>query len=530
MSRRSLMLSAALAGVMVMTACSGGGGDTTSTEENGQTGAQQPGGNDQEIDPEGTFRYVFVQNPSNLDPHRSANLWDMIFFRLAFDQLIWQNEDGGLEPMLATEWEFVDDGAALELSLRDDVDFIDGEKFNAEAVKANLERAMNLEDSALKGSLARVESVEVLDEFQVRINLNGPGGNLPAVLSERAGSMMSPAAMDNPDIDQNPVGTGMAKLVEYIPGQVSRWERNEDYWDMDAAKAKYYEIYVQTASPTRVNMLATGQGDLAYLMPQDQESAEAAGLGVAPSLSSTYYRWTFNTGREPFDDVRVRQAVQHAIDSQAIVDGVFFGAGQPVSQHLPPGHWAYHPDVVPTNEPYAYDPERARELLAEAGYPDGVEFDMLIPGLDDHRAISEATIPMLAEVGIVANPTVVESPTTPVTFFARQEGDAYIGATAPLVDPSNQYESNLEGQFRNPWGTVSDEFVAAWEASLQGATQEDRVDAIHDMVLAEKDLLREVPIMLFEPPSAWSTRAVFPEGYTPAYAPHFRGVGVSDSN
>ena len=528
LTSRRKMMSVLLVGTLALAAC--GGGDNGSDDNGSGTGSSTGGatGASGEINPDGTFRYVFVQNPSTMDPHRSGNAWDMIFFWLAYDQLIWKNEAGELEPMLATEWEFVDDGTALEMSLRDDVTFIDGEPFNAEAVKANLERAIELPESAIKGSLARIESVEAVEEFKVRINLNGPGGNLPSVLSERAGSMISPAAFDNPDLDQNPVGSGMAKPTEYVPGQVSRWERNEDYWDPEAAKAKTYEVYVQTASPTRVNMLSTGQGELTYLMPQDQEAAEAAGLNVAPSLSTTEFRWTFNSGREPFDDPLVRHAVELAVDRQAIIDGVFFGAGHPIAQHLPPDHWAYNPDVTIDNPDYGYDPERAKELLAEAGYADGVEFDMLIPALDDHRAIAEAVVPMLAEVGLTANTQVVESPTTPVTFFARQEGDAYIGASAPLLDPTNQYEQNLEGQFRNPWNNTSEEFQDAWNRSLEGTTNEERLPGIHDMIEEEKQLRREVPVMLFTPPSAWTDNVVLPEGYTPAYTPHFRGVGVTD--
>ena len=521
MRRRHSVLSLSLIGLLVLTGCAGGGEDNSAAADPGVGGPDT-----REIDPEGTFRYVFVQNPSTLDPHRSANPWDMIFFRLAYDQLIWKNEAGDLEPMLATEWEFVDDGAALEMSLRDDVEFIDGEKFNAEAVKANLERAMTLEESAHKGSLTRVESIEVLEDYRVRINLNGPGGNLPDLLSERVGSIISPAAFDNPDLDQNPVGSGMAKLVEYIPGQVNRWERNEDYWDPDAAQAQTYEIYVQTASPTRVNMLATGQGDLTYLMPQDQESAEAAGLNVAPSLSTTIFQLILNVDKEGFDDLAVRQAVEHALDRQALIDGVFFGAGKPLAQMLPPDHWAYHPDVTPDNPDYGYDPERAKELLAEAGR-DTVEVEMLIPGLDDHRALAEAIVPMLGEVGINASTRVIESPTTPTTFYIQREGHFYPGAGAPIVDPSNQYQTNLPGQFANPWENTSDAFIEAWNDSLDGATREERLPGIHSMIEEEKTLVNRIPIMLFEPPSAWSQRAVFPEGYHPAYAPHFRGVGVT---
>ena len=520
MSRIRPLIGLALAGSLLLGAC-GGGADGGSGTADADQGAAK------EIDRDGTFRYIFVQNPSTLDPHRSANAWDMIFFSLAYDQLIWRNDAGDLEPMLATEWEFVDDGTAFELTLREDVSFIDGEPFNAEAVKANIERAQTLPESAFKGSLARVESVEAVEEFLVRINLNGPGANLPDLLSSTVGSMISPAAMDNEDLDQNPVGTGMAKLVEYIPGQVNRWERNEDYWDPEAAQAATYEIYAQTASPTRVNMLSTGQGELTYLMPQDADSAEAAGLNVAPSRSSNIFAFYVNAGKEPFDDLRVRQAAEHAIDRQALIDGVFFGAGEPVAQMLPPDHWAYHPDVTPDNPDYGYDPERAEELLAEAGYADGVDFELLIPGLDDHRALAEAMVPMFAEVGLNAETRVIESPTTSVTFFSRQEGHAFPGLSAPVVDPTNQYQGNLSGQFANPWDNTSEEFTAAWDQSLEGTSREDRIPGIHAMIEEDKKLLNRFPVMLFTPPSAWTDNVVFPEGYTPAYAPHFRGVGVT---
>lgn len=502
---------------LALSACDAGA--PTNSPDGGAAGA------DVETDPNATFRYVFVQNVSSFDPHKSVNAWDMVNLRLVYDQLVQEDFEGELVPMLATNWEFVEDGAALEMELRDDVVFQDGEAFNADAVVANLDRARTLEGGTLVGALRVIDSVEAVEEHKVRINLNSAGGHLPALFSERHGSMISPAALDNPDLDQKPVGSGMFSQVEYIPGQVTRYERNDDYWDPDAVKVAKFETYVQTASPTRLNMLRTNQAEMTYLLPQEQQPAEAAGLGVAPSQSTTIFRMTINTAKAPFDDLRVRQAMEHAIDKEAIVDGIFFGAGQPTSQLIPPGHWAYNPDV--SLEEYGYDPDRARELLAEAGYPDGADFEFLIPALDDHRAISEAVIPMLAEVGLRANSRVIEPATTPGTFFGRQEGNAYIGAQAPFVDPTPQYESNLEGQFLNPWGTTSPEFTEAWNASLAGDTREERLPAIHRMIEEEKQLLRQFGIMAFEPPSAWTTNVVFPEGYEPAYAPYFRGVGIA---
>jgi peptide/nickel transport system substrate-binding protein len=500
---------------LALSACGGGGGGTAAGTATGP------------LDPNATFRYAFVQNVSSFDPHKSVNAWDMVNLRLVYDQLLQEDQDGEIAPMLAASYTFVDDGKVLELQLRDDVTFHDGTTFDSAAVKANLERARTLEGGTLKGGLRAIDSIDTPDATTVRLNLNAPGGNLPALFTERHGSMISPAALANPDLDQKPSGSGMFRMVEYIPGQVTRYERNDAYWDPDAVKVAKFETYVQTASPTRLNMLLTDQLDMTYLDPSSQDQAVAAGLNVAPSQSTTIFRMTINTAKPPFDDVRVRQAMEHAIDKHAIVDGVFFGIGAPTAQLVPQRHWAYDEQVGVDADAYKYDPAKAKSLLAEAGYPNGFDFEFLIPALDDHRAVSEAVVPMLAEVGMRANSRVIEPATTPATFFSRQEGNAYIGAQAPFTDPTNQYESNLAGQFTNPWNTTSPEFTAAWNASLVGTSREERLAAVHQMIEEEKNLRRQFGIFAAQPPSVWTEKVVFPEGYEPAYAPTFRGVGIA---
>jgi peptide/nickel transport system substrate-binding protein len=339
--------------------------------------------------------------------------------------------------------------------------------------------------------------------------------------------MISPAALNNPDLDQKPVGSGMATLAEYIPGQVSRYARNEKYWDPDAAKAARYEIYVQTSAPTRFNMLQTGQAELTYLDPSQADQAKAAGLNTAPSKSLSIMSMYMNTGKPPFNDLRVREAMEHAIDKRAIVNGVFFGIGEPVAQYMPPDYWAYDQGVSPDDPAYNYDPAKARTLLAEAGYPNGVDFEMLVPSLDDHRAVAEAIVPMLAEVGLRAKARVVESPTTGVTFYGRQEGNAFPGMGAPFQDPTIPYQASLPRQYANPWNTTTPEFQLAWLDALAGSTREARLPAIHRMVELEKQIRKSFPLHAHFPPSAWTDKAVFPDGYRPAYAPTFRGVGVT---
>lgn len=517
MFRSRVLAGVALTAALVLTGCQGGGA----------AGNSGSGGEAKVIDPDGTVRYAFVQNPISFDPARSSNAFDQIPLGLAYDQLLWNNEDDELEPMLATEWGFVDGGAALEMTLRDDVTFIDGEKFNAAAVKANLDRARTLPKSLHLGTLARIESIDVVEEYKVRFNLNGPGANLPRLFSSNVGSMVSPAALNNPDLDQKPVGSGMAKLVEYIPSQVHRWEANADYWDPDAIKAAKYEVYIQTSSPTRQNMLTTGQADLTYLLPQDEDAAKAAGLNVAPSASTSIFQLNINADpAKPIGNPKVRKALEHAIDRQSLVKGVFFGAGEPVAQHIPPSNWAYNPNVQPDDPKYGYDPNLAKQLLAEAGYPNGVDLDMMIPGLDDHRALGEALVPMLAESGFRVKSRVQEAATAGI-FFSERAGDFMPGLTPPVLDVTNTYQRNLKGYYTNQFNNTSERFTQLWMDSMAGESEADRLPAIHRMIDEEKSLRNGIPLFLFTPPSAWNDKIVFPEGYKPAYKPHFRGVGVT---
>src|SRR5690606_12811646 len=137
---------------------------------------------------------------------QAFNQFANIYLYPAYDRLTELTPDGEVIPMLAESWEFTDDDTVLRLDLRQDVVFHDGEPFNAEAVKANIERGQTLETSAVKPDLASIEEVVVVDDYTVELHLSSPGSSLPALLSDRAGMMISPGAFDNPDIDLMPVG------------------------------------------------------------------------------------------------------------------------------------------------------------------------------------------------------------------------------------------------------------------------------------------------------------------------------------
>lgn len=162
-------------------------------------------------DPDGHLRVGYVIPPSPLDPHRvQSDVGAYSYLTPVYDRLTQLKSDGenaSLEPMIATDWEFAPDGMSITFALRDDVTFVDGQSLDAEAVVANFKRAIG-PGSTVSGYLSMVESVEAVDPQHVRINTNRPAADLPYVLSGAAGSLVSPAALDNPDLDVAPVAQG----------------------------------------------------------------------------------------------------------------------------------------------------------------------------------------------------------------------------------------------------------------------------------------------------------------------------------
>src|SRR5690606_21746166 len=180
---------------------------------------------------------------------------------LTYDRLVHITPDVQPIPGLATDWEFAEDGSYLEMNLRKGVTFHDGEPFNAQAVRANIERAKTVENSAVASELEVVESVKVIDPATVRFMLTGAAASLPLTLSDRAGVMISPKAFDDPDLDQQPVGAGMFKVTDYKPNDHITYERYEKYWDPDAVRVAKNEQLIQPNSVARLYANRTGQVD-----------------------------------------------------------------------------------------------------------------------------------------------------------------------------------------------------------------------------------------------------------------------------
>lgn len=517
MGRRLRMLTSMAMMVLVALACAPIEGDGGGQQGDTATGAA-------EADPSATIRFGDPVGPSRFDPQRSTIGQDIRHFAPVYDRLIHLSPDGDPVPGLAKSFEFSDDGREFRMQLEEGVTFHDGEPFNAAAVAANIERGQTLEGSSVDEDLAVIDEVEIVNEHEVVFHLSEPNAMLPGLLSHRAGAMVSPAAFDNDDLDIMPVGAGMYEVTEHRPDELIVYERYDDYWDEDVVGAQRIELQILPDETARFNALRTGEVDLAYISGRQVSQAESAGLTVQSDTALHYLVLYLNRDHPQLEIPEVRQAMNHAIDRKAIVDSVLFGYGEPAVQPFPSGYWAHNPDYP--GDYYQYDPQRARELLAEAGVADGFEFEMLVTALSTYEQTAEAVQSMLADVGITANLRAVEPAQTADVYYAQQDGNALTSQWGGRPDPSMTIELQFTGEgFSNPGRHTTDEMERLHSEALETIDRDARQEVIHRNVAHIVEQAFQVPIAHEEGIYAMTDQVVGFETLVTGQ-PNFRTLGL----
>ncbi|MHB2263682.1 ABC transporter substrate-binding protein [Aliihoeflea sp. PC F10.4] len=331
-----------------------------------------------------TVNMAFMRELESADPYFNTAREGILLSHAVWDSLLYRNvETGEYEGNLATDWEWVDD-TTLELDLREGVTFHNGAAFTADDVVHTLNFAIDPANAVRVPSNSNwIERAEKIDDHKVRLVLKAP---FPAAEEFLAGPLpiypkdyyeeVGPQGMA-----LKPVGTGPYRVVELEVGGRFVLERNENYHEGPKPAGKVGRIVIRTLPEvnTQIAELMNGSLDLLWNVPTDQaERLEQTGnfeVTSGPAMRIGYLTFD-STGRAvkdgPLTDKRVRQAIYHAIDRQAIVDALLKGSAEVIDSLCTPMQFACSQDL-PT---YAYDPERAKELLAEAGYPDGFSFDI----------------------------------------------------------------------------------------------------------------------------------------------------------
>ncbi len=362
--------------------------------------------------PKGTLVRALTTFPNSLDLPQAAERQASTTAWQLYDSLVWLNDENAIEPALAERWDISDDGTEYTFYLRQDVTFHNGEPFNADAVVFSWERA---KDAGFEYSdqWQEADSVEKIDDYTVKITTPEPNALFFSILAD-AWAIIPPGYFEEvgqAGFDEAPMGTGPYKFVEWVKGDHITFEANLDYW-RGAPKIQTVSFRPIPESATRVAAIQTGEVDIVTRL----SSEEAQSLLGAPNVTVIKYPVTrvyyvaFNnmtTGvGQPTEDARVRQAMNYAVDVDAIIDALFDGFAEPATGYVATGELGYG-----AVEPFGYDPDKARALLAEAGYPDGFSMDMACPaGAYTHfEEVCEAVVGYLGDVGIEVSLEIMES-------------------------------------------------------------------------------------------------------------------------
>jgi peptide/nickel transport system substrate-binding protein len=336
--------------------------------------------------------------PPHLDPtSAAAGAIDQVLYSNVFEGLTRFGPDGSVNPGLAASWDISEDGLRYTFNLREGVAFHDGTAMDAEDVVFSLDRA-RAEDStnAQKALFAEIEGVEAVDPTTVRVTLSTANGSFLFNMAWGDAVIVASESIEN--IKTNPVGTGAFKFSNWVQGDQIELVRNEDYWGTPANLETATFKFISDPTAAFAAMMAEDVDVFySYPAPENLPQFEAdARFEVLVGSSEGETILAINNLMKPFTDVRVRKAVAHAIDRQAIIDGAMFGLGTPIGTHFAP----HNPDYVDLTSNSQYDPELAKSLLTEAGYPDGFTTTLKLPPPSYARRGGEIIASQLRAVGI----------------------------------------------------------------------------------------------------------------------------------
>lgn len=393
--------------------------------------------------PGGTIKIVTSTDPVGLDPMISSAYSTALITEHVYDSLMqYDKELNEVLPALAESVDISDDNLLYTFHLRPNVKWHDGQPFTAEDVKFSMERQKNPDTGSPNAYMySEVASVTVVDPATVEVALNKVQGPFLAFMSSPWASMVPRHVVEEKgDLQTTMVGTGPFKFVSYEPGKAVTLAKNPDFWVSGQPYVDGLEIQFVTDATSRLNTVITKQVDLAQSIAAKDFRQLSSMPGVQTiALESGSCNWAYigmNCTRAPFDNPKVRQAVAYAKNRQAIADNVFFGNAIPLTGGIvPQWSWAYASDLT------LYSPqpevEKAKALLAEAGFPDGFETTIKVspayPDLSGEAAIDQEA---LKAIGINATITNLEWGTFINDVFGGNDFDMQVcGWGGPFIDP-----------------------------------------------------------------------------------------------
>ncbi len=456
----------------------------------------------------GTLTGSLILTLKSLDPiFGDADTIDRFVFNQIYEPLIRMTDDGRIIPILATDYRFSEDGKQIFLTLRQGVTFHDGTPFNAEAVAFNLNRLRTTtEPTTRAGDVAHIADVVAVSEYEVRIDLKQPSGSALSGLAMEGTLMVSPAAVEKygADYGRNPVGTGPFRFVEWVGQERVVLEANSGYWRTDAngGALPYLDGVVIRSIPnyaTAILELESGGTQLMQgINPQDFERIGAnPALELLNSPQVTSQMMVFNTQRPPFDDQRVRQAVALSVDRAVLAQAIAGTHGAVYATMMPPSDWAYDPDLPA----WPYDPDRARALLAEAGYPNGIDINLAIIQREPDATTGQIIQQMMQASGINLDLSIIERQSWIERVVNQKDFDlGMMIGYFPRPDPHESWGRYFSRDGGNNWSNHTDTELYDMVDAAQLETDTERRRAMYSDI-AKRVLDESYMVFLYARPA-----------------------------
>ncbi len=419
--------------------------------------------------PGGTSIWAAETDPVHLNPITNSNFSSTQGFEHCYESLTAFDSNLRIVPALAERWETPDPTTYI-FHLRKGVRFHDGSEFTAEDVKYTLDIVLDPKGPAVwRGNFDQVDRIEVVDKHTVRVTTKAPFPPLLGALAIlRSSATIPKGAMEKLKLETQVIGTGPYRLVEYVPKSHVKLKRNPDYWGKPLPYIEDVTFRVLEEEDARVAGMRGGSLDYAFLTPEGMQRLRNEKNIVITSRPRTYlYAFVINRQRKPWNDVRVRQAISLAANRQEFVEKVFSG-GATIAGPIPIGFgdWFLSPDELQSRW-YKPDLVRAKQLLREAGVPEGKEIDLLVtPFNQNFPGLAVVFAEQMKKIGLVVKIRQVEQgvflkEVAPPTFNYDIQANAYTARH----DPDGYVYNGLYSKTRNAAGyynpTLDDLLVKA---------------------------------------------------------------------
>ncbi|GHV60934.1 diguanylate phosphodiesterase [Spirochaetia bacterium] len=389
------------------------------------------------------LRYGFTSEPTTLDPLSAANTADgrSILFNV-FEGLVKPDTDGNMQPAIAERWTIEQNGLVYNFTLREGVKFHDG---SIVTIK-DAEFALNAAIKEKFPGFTRIEKVEALGSRDIRITLKAPDTEFLTYLT------IGIVPAGNADREKNPIGTGPFIIESYTPQQSLVLKKNPDYWNTGLPKLDKVTLVFAADSDALLLSLQGGNIDGAGVTGSLLEQIDEARYDIVSSNSNSVQLLALNNAVKPLEDVRVRQAINYAIDVNEIIETAFYGRGYASGSALIPGLTTYYNKSLAN--PYPVDVSRARALLAEAGYAKGFNLEITVPSnYTMHVDTAQVAVNQLAKAGISATIRLVDWATwLSDVYYGRKYEATIISLDAGTVSPRgflSRYRSDAGDNFIN---------------------------------------------------------------------------------